>query len=61
MKLTTQEMKEQTEQFFKDAFCAEGATMLTQGAIKNFKIIGVIEIQTMDERGVIHVGCLEKI
>jgi len=55
-----QKLKE-TEAFFKDAFCAEGATVLQPSATKNFKITGVIEIQTTDKRGVIYVAAVEKI
>lgn len=51
--------KIKTEQFFKEAFCAKKATILTD--TKGFKIKAVIEIETEDGRGTFYIAHVEKI
>lgn len=59
MELKAKEMKEKTEQFFVDAFCAKKATLLKEK--DGFKLTGVVEIETGDKRGTIYVARVEKI
>lgn len=55
------EMKKGAEQFYKNAFCAKSARVLPPLAKEQFKITGVIEIDSGDKRGIIHIAAVEKI
>lgn len=59
MSKTPEEMKKATEDFFANAFCAKKATLLE--GTTGYAIVGVIEIETGDKRGTIHVARLEKL
>jgi predicted HTH transcriptional regulator len=53
------ELREKTEQYFAAAFCGKKATI--RHDIDNFKIFGVVEIETGDQRGTIYVALANKI
>ena len=54
---TLQQMKDDAEKFYKDAFCAESAEVMP--SVNGYKIEGVIKIITKD-RGTFYIGSLNK-
>lgn len=57
MKTDKQKTKE-IEEFYKDAFCANSVKLLE--TTKGFEIGGIVEIDTGDKRGIIHIAALSK-
>ena len=51
--------KKETEEFFAAAFCAKSATILL-GEEGLFEIAAVVEIETGDSRGTIHVAHVKR-
>lgn len=47
--------------FFKDAFCAKSARLLRNSEAAEYTCKGVIEIDTGDKRGIIHIANMVKI
>lgn len=52
--------KGNAEQFFKDAFCAEKATMVFCKELSDFNLSGLLKIECTGERGTFHIALLKE-
>ena len=57
---TIERMKIKTENFFREAFCANSAKVILPYDPDKFKISCIVEIKT-DDRGTFFTGLIEKI
>lgn len=56
-----EQMEAEACAFYCDAFCGESARIVHPSENRNFKIAGVVEIETGDKRGTIYVASVHKI
>lgn len=57
---TTEQIKQNTLDFYKAAFCVDGeVSLLSTHDFNTFKVIGVVKMED-SQRGTFYVGVLEK-